>query len=733
MKYIFYIFLFFYINVSATNYYVKTGGNDNDNGLSDATAWGTIAKVNSFQGSLNPGDYVFFKRGDTFRGGITLSKSGVSGSRIVYGAYGSGEKPIITGFETLNSWTNEGGGIYSKTVACQSSPNHITINNQWYAMGRYPNNSYLIYESFVTNNSITDNQLTAVPSWTGADVVLKKNDFRLDRGTITLHSGSTLTYTGTSSTGGTANYGYFIQNDLKTLDVFGEWYYTGSKIYVYFGAENPENYTLSVPTINNLIYGYRQSYITLENIQFIGSGRETIYMESFADYFIVQDCYFDFAGESTLKFISGVRYATINNNTIEHSVRTGIYVDGSINPTITNNRIINSGMLLGASSGATQNDGIYLNYCDDALIQYNVIDSSAYNGMYITGNRVKVKNNFITNSVILLNDGGGIYSSSMTFTGREISGNIILKTFGNTAGSNKTSRWARGIYLDVSGSDFVVENNTAAWNGDYGIFNGGGSGNTFINNTTYDNAMGGMFFQDYFSYNGGIHMSNNTLTDNKFVAKTNSEYPLRFAASDLYIPSSFAFADNNIYARPIDNNLVIRKGAEPYYITLDNWKALSGQDTNSKGSPITITDTSKFRFYFNPTNVDVVIEPDTNMIDMNGIKIADHVTVPAWRSLVLLVDPEGVGTRTLKSDRKLFVYPNPAMSQLWIKVPDMNKEWYNFSLMDIQGKEIVKGQIGSLSNGIYPIDIRNVSSGIYLIRVEGIDGIGYNERVIIRR
>ena len=34
-------------NLFATNYYVKNDGNDNANGLSDATAWKTIAKVNA--------------------------------------------------------------------------------------------------------------------------------------------------------------------------------------------------------------------------------------------------------------------------------------------------------------------------------------------------------------------------------------------------------------------------------------------------------------------------------------------------------------------------------------------------------------------------------------------------------------------------------------------------------------------------------------------------------------
>jgi len=77
------------IKIKGTSYYVSNSGDDSYDGKSPETAWKTPARVSNAY--LNPGDGVFFKRGDLFRGGV-LTKPGVS-----YAAYGEGEKPKFYG------------------------------------------------------------------------------------------------------------------------------------------------------------------------------------------------------------------------------------------------------------------------------------------------------------------------------------------------------------------------------------------------------------------------------------------------------------------------------------------------------------------------------------------------------------------------------------------------------------------------------------------------------------
>ncbi len=80
------------VNTSAWSgkvYYVSNYGNDDNNGTSPATAWKTLAKVNSM--TYENGTAVLFARGNTWRGCL-IAKSGVT-----YSSYGTGAKPQIFG------------------------------------------------------------------------------------------------------------------------------------------------------------------------------------------------------------------------------------------------------------------------------------------------------------------------------------------------------------------------------------------------------------------------------------------------------------------------------------------------------------------------------------------------------------------------------------------------------------------------------------------------------------
>lgn len=104
MRYLALILVFYlnYISAFCTNYYVKNGGNDFLSGTSDALAWATLSKVNSR--TFSPGDNIYFKRGDTFRGAIAqIGENGNAGNWITYSAYGTGAKPLILDAKDLSS------------------------------------------------------------------------------------------------------------------------------------------------------------------------------------------------------------------------------------------------------------------------------------------------------------------------------------------------------------------------------------------------------------------------------------------------------------------------------------------------------------------------------------------------------------------------------------------------------------------------------------------------------
>ena len=96
------LFLFFTYPAISADYFLSNDGDDNDAGT-EAEPWATFTKIN--ESTFLPGDNIYFKRGDTFRGvtGSTWGgfleppSSGDSDNDITLGAYGDGDKPKLYG------------------------------------------------------------------------------------------------------------------------------------------------------------------------------------------------------------------------------------------------------------------------------------------------------------------------------------------------------------------------------------------------------------------------------------------------------------------------------------------------------------------------------------------------------------------------------------------------------------------------------------------------------------
>lgn len=78
------------VTITGTSYFVSADGDDNNDGISEETPWASLDKVNTTE--LQPGDGVFFRRGDIWRGEALIAQEGVT-----YSAYGEGAKPGIYG------------------------------------------------------------------------------------------------------------------------------------------------------------------------------------------------------------------------------------------------------------------------------------------------------------------------------------------------------------------------------------------------------------------------------------------------------------------------------------------------------------------------------------------------------------------------------------------------------------------------------------------------------------
>jgi parallel beta-helix repeat protein len=615
----------------ATIYYVSSTGNDANSGLTTALPWKTLAKVNAT--SFKASDKILFKSGDTWYGTI-IPKYSATTNAITYGKYGTGANPIITGFTTLTGWINEGNGIYSKVITAKSQTNMVLIDGKQYAMGRTPNKgSWLTYESFSTNVSITDNQLTGIPNWTGAEACIYKNGWEINRCKITNHVITTITYTDLSASNNTpilahSEGKYFFQNSLQTLDAFGEWYhdYSGTgKFYMYFGAVNPNTKTVKVATLENLLFNADgRDNVSVRDISFYGCIKDAISLNWQNDNTNILACSISYTGLSAM-LLNGVNDKA-DSCVISNVNSIGIYTNG-INAILTNNNISKIGLQEAQGSIDVYRGAMFL-YGDNPTIQFNTIDSTAYTGIGIgtSVTNASIKNNYFSNTCVLRWDLGTIYTATSAIS-IIIEGNTIIGTGG------------AGIYLDQGSGGIIIRNNTISDCDRVGIKLHATKNNIITGNTVY-NCIKGI---DISSWTNIYYNRNNTLTNNVVVAKTSTQ--LVFAYTTRYPDVTAEMASHtfnyNVYARPIDDNLTMKTNILPEYEkskTLSQWQTLSGQDANSKKSPQAITSENDLRFEYNATKTAKTITLSQPMIDVKGTKYATSLILQPYTSVVLMKD-----------------------------------------------------------------------------------------------
>ena len=557
------------IKATATDYYFSTEIGNDSRSKSEAqnpeTPWKSINKLNAIFSSLEPGDAIYFKRGDIFYGTIKISKGGSPGNPIKIDAYGSGEKPIITSFEKVTGWKSIGNGKFESTNSFPNfTTNIVIIDDKIQEKGRYPNRDaknggYLSVSSSSGNTTINSNELSGAPNFTNGEIVIRKNQWILDRHTIKSNSGNTIHYSGSGAYEPTNGYGFFIQNHLSTLDQFGEWYYNSHrKLNVYFGGYNPNNYEVYVSTLENLLVkSYNVDHISIQSIHFKGANNDAIYVGEGSDV-VINNSEVEFSGENgiTSLNIDGLK---ITNTKVKHSLNTGLNLRyGNENTVIQNNHIENTFPFPGGGQNQDNNgNGIFVSG-KNVLVENNVINQIGFNGIHFVGNNITVKNNLIQKFCQLKNDCGGIYtfggSSITTFTNRVIEGNIIVDGKATNNGtphhdSPTYSPQGSGIFLDDNVNGVIVTKNTIA-NTDYSGIKASNTFNIAIKeNTFYNSTIQALIGNSQ----RGADTRNVDITDNIFFSKLADQYSYRINSYKDDI-NSFGTFNNNYFARPLGDN-----------------------------------------------------------------------------------------------------------------------------------------------------------------------------------
>jgi hypothetical protein len=118
IKYPIFVLLLSYSLCAQNQYYLSSStGNDSNDG-SQTQPWKTLSKISNT--TLGPGDTVYFKKGDTFRGHFVVDGSGTEQSPITFTSYGNGNQPIISGSDH-----GYGGGDYREAMLVTNHDNMV--------------------------------------------------------------------------------------------------------------------------------------------------------------------------------------------------------------------------------------------------------------------------------------------------------------------------------------------------------------------------------------------------------------------------------------------------------------------------------------------------------------------------------------------------------------------------------------------------------------------------------
>jgi parallel beta-helix repeat protein len=646
------------ITANARNYYFSSSQGDDSRSSSQAqnssTPWRSIDKLNSIFSSLQPGDKIYFKSGDTFYGSIVTRKDGSGSSPIVISSYGSGNKPVISGLVTVSSWSSKGNGIYeSNTLSAGSKVNIVVINGKQYAMGRYPNASssnggYLNFESH-GYNYIKDNENPLSSSWDGAQLVVRTNRYTMERSTITDVSGSTIKYSPSFRIGLTDRFGYFVQNSIKTLDQFGEWYYNPNtrKISVYFGNSSPNNYSVQV-SAKDVLLTVQNSHIVLDNVTLRGANTYGIWCDySGKSDLQVKNCSIEFSG------IDGICLANrhdfvMDNTTITNSNSVGVsFSYKNFNPVVKNCTIQNSGTFPGMLQGDEAGRYGYGIFSTEGLTATNnQITNSGYIGILFFASNNLIQNNYIDTFCTVLDDGAGIYTGNYTRSGqtpivyynRRIIGNIILHGIGAKAGAySSTPNYlpSEGIYMDDNSNNVSVLNNTVAYCANSGIYVHNTKDYTITGNVLYNNNTRQIGLQDD---GKGASVSGGVIRRNQLFSLSSSQEILRLQSADNNM-GSFGTFDSNYYCRPSNESNIITTNwfyNKQSSYSLSGWQNSYNKDWHTKKTPVPVSNTGNVLFQYNASGSSKTISLNGTYTSVTGTSYSGSVKLAPYSSIILL-------------------------------------------------------------------------------------------------
>lgn len=522
-----------------------------DSQLGSGECWQTIGRVNS--ANLAAGDQVLFRRGGVWHQALIVPSSGTAGSPIVFGAYATGDLPLIDAMARVSNWTALGGNLYS--ASWPSDPGVLLYKGK-----PVPEITTLRFDSPVPATLAAGAILLQLGPYTNLWVTsrtqytvsgISRYRDRIDPGVdvwVRQLATSGREQQWASSLGKPT-----ITATTDGLTAPGHWYWDGGTLYL-FSDVDPNGIPVEASTFATGINTNGKNDLVIRDLKVRGAGGVGILLNN-----------------SERVTVSGAE--VFGSGLLGH--QTGILLLSSSSSRVENCRVdtvLGGGLTIYAWGNPARDNVISGNTFDRpgaGGISLSTDGGGQSSPSLVTGNLIE--NNTIQDANQLVYDSAGIYTL-FSGTGNVIRGNAIRD------GGSVRLRSA-GIMVDQGSGAMTIENNLVVGNSNGGI-DVSSAGHVITGNRLFYNGVASWLTAQvvFFPVNAAHTAANCTVTSNTIQAGP---------GQNLFYVQPGATTGHNI-----DYNVYHDGAALPFLWNVWNnagtdfagWQQVSGQDSHSSYS-----------------------------------------------------------------------------------------------------------------------------------------------------
>ena len=651
-------------NILAAEYYISSSGDDSADGLSPATSFRTIDKVNELR--LQPGDKLLFKSGDRFVGTLRVKSSGDKDNPVIVTSYGGDEQPVFSGSMAITGIKSLGGNLYE--APCTKPVENLFLNGKLMIIAREPNSGFFTMEGGGIDYLVDTDLKLPRKVIEGARVRLRSTDWSYEyRNAVgfsdyTIKFDSMLFHTSFKNYYCKAGYGYYLDNKKEFLDIPNEWYWSEKDKKVYFISNvEPDKMQLRGSYVENgVVLAENVSNVRFQGIKIEDYTGNGIQAEGLNNDVQITNCSVVNIGVVGIFFKNRGVNLVISNNELRDITGSGIRLIAAQNSFVENNRVKNIGLIagygvnsingaIGVSIESVEELGNrYEQITRNNMIRNNYIDSTGYMCARMDGINNIFEKNILKNGLFTMNDGGLLHTYgvdisegiNMEYTyDNIIRGNIFANCIGNSESSGHDFLINHGIYLDARSNRFIVEDNIVINTGTGILLNDKNRKHIVRNNTCYGNEaeMG-------IAQSKKLGDLEHEVIGNVFFNTYNRQSTLSLSCHR-GVRIEPGRIDSNYYLSPKERFHVKRITVDKNWkttreYTLEGWQEMSGQDQNSvfvepqKDG----VEYVKSKIFINEGDVDKTIELDPEMIymDIDKNDITDKIVLPPRTCKILM-------------------------------------------------------------------------------------------------